>query len=80
MNIQIPSHEEIQKAFIEGEEAVLALFDKFAAQVIALAGQLEIQAAAIKELQAKAAKNSSNSSKPPSSDGYGKKKPYHQPA
>lgn len=73
MNFQIPSHEEIQKAFAEGEEAILALFDKFGAQVKALAEQLEIQASAIKELQAKAAKNSSNSSKPPSSDGYGKK-------
>ncbi len=73
MNIQIPSHEEIQKAFAEGEEAILALFDKFGAQVKTLAEQLEIQAAAIKELQATATKNSSNSSKPPSSDGYGKK-------
>jgi len=73
MNFQIPSHEEIQKAFAEGEEAILALFDKFEAQVRVLAEQLEIQAAAIKELQAKAAKNSSNSSKPPSSDGYNKK-------
>lgn len=73
MNIQIPSRKEIQKAFVEGEEAVLALFDKFSVQIIALAGQLETQAAAIKELQAKAAKNSSNSSKPPSSDGYSKK-------
>ena len=73
MNIQIASHEEIQKAFAEGEEAILALFDKFEAQVRVLAEQLEIQAAAIKELQAKAAKNSSNSSKPPSSDGYNKK-------
>lgn len=58
----------------KAEEAILALFDKFEAQVKVLAEQLEIQAAAIKELQAKAAKNSSNSSKPPSSDGYGKKK------
>jgi len=41
----------------------LALFDKSEAQVKLLAEQLEIQAAAIKELQAKAAKNSSNSSK-----------------
>jgi len=73
MNIQIPSHEEIQKAFAEGEEAILALFDKFESQVEILAEQLKIQAAAIKELQAKAAKNSSNSSKPPSSDGYNKK-------
>ena len=73
MNIQIPSHEEIQKAYAEGETAVLALFDKFVVQVIKLAEQLEIQAKAIQELQAQASKNSSNSSKPPSSDGYAKK-------
>lgn len=75
MNIQIPSHEEIQKAFIEGEEAILVLFDKFEAPVKVLAKQLEIQAATIKELQAKAVKNSSNNSKPPSSDGYEKNEP-----
>jgi len=43
-------------------------------QLEELAGQLEKQAAAIKELQARLAKNSRNSSKPPSSDGYGKPK------
>jgi hypothetical protein len=79
MNIQIASHEEIQKAFAEGEEAILALFDKFEAQVRVLAEQLEIQAAIIKELQAKAAKNSSNGSKSPLSDGLWQKKPYCQP-
>ncbi|UOA07554.1 DUF6444 domain-containing protein [Methylobacter sp. S3L5C] len=79
MNIQISSHEEIQKVFAEGEEAILALFDKFEAQFKVLAEQLEIQAAAIKEIQAKAAKNSSNSSKPPSSDGDGKKPNGGQP-
>ena len=72
MNIQIPSHEEIRKAFSEGEDAVVALFDKFSQQVVELAEQLEKQAKAIQELQAKASKNSRNSSKPPSSDGYGK--------
>jgi hypothetical protein len=43
--IFVTTHEEIQKAFVEGEEAVLALFDKFAAQLIALAGQLDFKAA-----------------------------------
>ncbi len=37
-----------------------------------LAKHLETQAAALQELQARLGKNSQNSSKPPSSDGYGK--------
>lgn len=73
MNIQIPSHEEIQKAYAEGEKAIVALFDKISGQLTGLAQQLEKQAQLIQDLQANAAKNSSNSSKPPSSDGYGKK-------
>jgi len=72
MNIQLPSHEEIHAAFNEGEAAVFVLFDKAAQQLVELAEQLKKQAELIKELQAKAAKNSRNSSKPPSSDGYGK--------
>ncbi len=48
MNIQISSYEEIQKAIAEGEYAILALFDKFEAQVKVLAEQIEIQAAAKK--------------------------------
>jgi len=39
-----------------------------------LAGQLGKQALAIKESQARLAKNSRNSGKPPASDGYGKSK------
>lgn len=72
MNIQIPSHEEIQAAFKRGEADVVALFDKVSQQIVELAEQLAKQAEIIKELQAKAAKNSRNSGKPPSSDGYGK--------
>jgi transposase len=72
MNIQIPSHEEIQAAFKRGEADVIALFDKVSQQIVELAKQLAKQAEIIKELQAKAAKNSRNSGKPPSSDGYGK--------
>src|SRR5664280_3557622 len=72
MNIQIPSHEEIQAAFKKGEANVVALFDKVSLQIVELAEQLAKQAEIIKALQAKAAKNSRNSGKPPSSDGYGK--------
>ena len=67
-----PSHEEIQAAFKGGEADVVALFDKVGQQIVELAEQLAKQAEIIKELQAKAAKNSRNSGKPPSSDGYGK--------
>ena len=72
MNIQIPSHDEIQAAFKRGEADVVALFAKVSQQIIELAEQLAKQAEIIKELQAKAAKNSRNSGKPPSSDGYRK--------
>ena len=53
---------------------MVGLFIGVGKQLEELAGQLEKQAAAIKELQARLAKNSRNSSKPPSSDGYGKPK------
>lgn len=72
MDIQIPSHEKIRKAFCQGEDAVVALFDEFSIQLIDLAQQLQKQSESIQELQSKLSKNSQNSSKPPSSDGYGK--------
>ena len=72
MNIQIPSHKDIQAAFKRGEADVIALFAKVSQQIVELAEQLAKQAEIIKELQAKAAKNSRNSGRPPSSDGYGK--------
>jgi hypothetical protein len=43
-------------------------------QLEELAGQLEKQAALLKDLQARLDKHSRNSSKPPSSDGYSKPK------
>lgn len=72
MNIQIPNHEEIKKAFSQGEDAVVVLFDEFGAQLTELALQLQKQGDVIQELEAKLSKNSKNSSKPPSSDGYDK--------
>ena len=74
MNFQMPTDEEIHTAFEQGEAAVMALFHAVAAQVTELAQQLAKQGAILHELQARLAKSSRNSSKPPSSDGYGKVK------
>ncbi|MDU9047828.1 MAG: IS66 family transposase [Candidatus Electrothrix sp. Rat3] len=72
MNFSIPDHKAIRKAFAEGEEAVVTLFDSVTVQVEELAAQLEKQAGMLKDLQARLSKNSRNSGKPPSSDGYNK--------
>jgi transposase len=74
MNFHMPTDEEIHTAFAQGEAAVMALFHDVAGQVTALAQQLAKQGALLQELQARLAKSSRNSSKPPSSDGYGKVK------
>ena len=73
MNFSIPNEKEIRTAFAEGEEAVVALFGGVTAQVEELAAQLEKQAGVLKDLQARLSKNSRNSGKPPSGDGYNKK-------
>jgi len=74
MNFPMPTDEEIHTAFEQGEAAVMAVFHAVATQVAALAQQLAKQGAVLQELQARLAKSSHNSSKPPSSDGYGKVK------
>jgi transposase len=74
MNIRLPTREDVHAAFEQGEEAVLALFVEVGIQVEAIAEQLVKQAAVIQELPARLEKNSRNSRKPPSSDGYGKPK------
>ena len=61
----MPSREEIHEAYLEGEEAVVALIER-------TIGQL---AARLQELEDQVAKNSRNSSKPPSSDGLKKAAP-----
>ncbi len=73
MNINIPTAKEIHIACQKGEQAVVVLIESINLQFIALAEQLNKQAEEIKELQARLAKDSHNSGKPPSSDGYGKK-------
>ena len=74
MTIRMPTIDEISAAFEKGKEAVIELFSDVGKQVEGLAAQLEKQAAALKELQDRFSKNSQNSSKPPSSDGYAKPK------
>jgi transposase len=74
MNLRLPTRDEIHRAFLEGEEAIGELFAQVGPPVEGLARQLETQAAALQDLQARLAKTSENSSKPPSSDGYAKPK------
>jgi transposase len=74
MNLRLPTRDEIHRAFLQGEEAIVELFAEVGRQVEALARQLETQAAALQDVQARLAKTSDNSSKPPSSDGYAKPK------
>jgi hypothetical protein len=52
----MPTREEIREAYKQGEEAVIALFERTIGQLAARVAALEDQAA----------KNSHNSSKPPS--------------
>jgi transposase len=59
---------EIRAAYRQGEEAVVELF----MQMISM---IEVLAARVQELEDRLAKNSGNSSKPPSSDGYNKPAP-----
>lgn len=53
---------------------MVELFAQVDQQVEGLARQWEAQAAMLKDLQARVAKTSANSSQPPSSDGYAKPK------
>jgi transposase len=63
--MQLPSEEEINTAYDEGRAAVVALFH---ATILMLAERVQI-------LEDQLAKNSSNSGKPPSSDGYNQPAP-----
>jgi len=74
MQITLPTRDEIHAAYVQGEEAVLALFSEYGQQVATLAAILSQQAEAIKELQGRLSKDSRTSSQPPSRDGYKKAK------
>jgi transposase len=61
----MPTREEIHEAYLQGEEAIVALIER-------TIGQLAVRVAALEEQKAK---HSRNSSKPPSSDGLKKPAP-----
>ena len=61
----MPSREDIHQAYLQGEEAVVALFEQTIVQL----------AERVQALEDQVAKNSRNSGKPPSSDGLSKPAP-----
>jgi transposase len=65
---QLPSDEEVRQAFRAGEEAVVGMVRK-------LTDNFKVLAARMQALEDRIVKNSSNSGKPPSSDGYTKPSP-----
>ena len=69
MNLKMRTTDEIKTAYQHGESSVVALFNEVGLQLVVLAETLEKQTAAIKALQARRAKDSSNRGKSPSSDG-----------
>jgi transposase len=66
--IQIPSEENIRAVYRQGAEAVVKAFQELSEMVVTLTTR-------VTELEDQLSKNSSNSGKPPSSDGYEKPAP-----
>ena len=67
---QLPTHDQVHAAYEQGEEAVQVLFDG----LVTIIRLLETR---VQALEDQVTKNSSNSSKPPSSDGLKKPPPHN---
>jgi len=67
-DLNLPTEAEVRVAYREGEEAVVEIFRRMNETIIQLIGRIQT-------LEDQLAKNSNNSSKPPSSDGYQKPSP-----
>jgi uncharacterized coiled-coil protein SlyX len=78
--LRLPGREEIHIAHVQGEDAVVALIPALAENWVGIVQQQQqtIQALTVRveALENQLAKNSSNSGKPPSSDGYKKPAPH----
>lgn len=71
----LPEAEEARAIYRQGEEAVVQVIVQLVTLVRQLEARIEEQRARIQELEDRLARNSQNSSKPPSSDGYRKPAP-----
>ena len=66
--LDLPTPEQVHAVYQQGEEALVALVNKLVQAITALEGRVQV-------LEDQLAKNSDNSSKPPSSDGLSKPRP-----
>ena len=70
ISFSLPTHEDIHAAYIQGEDAVVALIEGLFQKIHSFESRVQ-------SLEDQVAKNSSNSSKPPSTDGYHKPHPHN---
>lgn len=71
----LPNQEEIRSAYLKGEEAVLVLVEMLIGMNRSLQESVRVLEDKVQKLEDRVVKNSSNSGKPPSSDGLNKPAP-----